>query len=226
MNYPVIVINYKTYLETAGKRGLELAKNAEKVHADTGVDIIICPQMPDVSMIASEVDIPVFAQHADAFPPGGHTGAVTLEVLKEAGCVGTLINHSERRMNFADTEHIVSLARSMNMETIICTNNTAVSAAAAALSPDAVAVEPPELIGGDISVTTADPEIVKESVEIVKKINPNVEVLCGAGVKNGNDVLKSIELGSRGVLLASGVAKAKEPAKVLNELVEGIIKKI
>ena len=82
-----------------------------------------------------------------------------------------------------------------------------------------VAVEPPELIGGDVSVTSVDPRIVSDTVEVVNSINPEVTTLCGAGVKNGMDVAKAIELGTSGVLLASGVTKAQDPESVLRDLV-------
>jgi triosephosphate isomerase len=85
-----------------------------------------------------------------------------------------------------------------------------------------IAVEPPELIGGDISVSTANPEIISDTVELVKKINPNILVLCGAGVKNQTDVSKAISLGSEGILLASGVVKSKEPRKILLDLIQGL----
>ena len=94
--------------------------------------------------------------------------------------------------------------------------------ALAALNPTMIAVEPPELIGGDISVTSADPEIISATVAAVKEVNPNVRVLCGAGVKNGADVAAAIELGAEGVLLASGVTKASDPGYVLLDLVSGL----
>jgi len=97
--------------------------------------------------------------------------------------------------------------------------------AAAALSPDFVAIEPPELIGGDISVTEAEPDIIRGAVRKVKEINPDVKVLCGAGVKRGKDVEKAIELGSAGVLLASGVVKVDDKEGVLREMASVIEKK-
>jgi len=95
------------------------------------------------------------------------------------------------------------------MVSVVCTNNVAVSQAAAALGPDYVAVEPPELIGSGVSVAQTRPEIVSGSVAAVKKANPKVRVLCGAGIAKGADVKKALELGTDGVLLASGVIKAK-----------------
>jgi triosephosphate isomerase len=112
----------------------------------------------------------------------------------------------------------------MDLDHIVCSNNVATSKAIAAFSPNFVAVEPPELIGGDISVTTADPDIVIGSVKAVRKVDENVKVLCGAGVKNGKDVAKSVELGADGVLLASGIVKAKDKKFVIRDLAAGLQK--
>jgi len=53
-------------------------------------------------------------------------------------------------------------------------------------------------------------------------VNPHVRVLCGAGVKNGRDVAKALELGAEGVLLASGVTKASDVPAVLNDLISSL----
>ena len=78
-----------------------------------------------------------------------------------------------------------------------------------------------KLIGGDVSVTSADPGIVQDTVRLVKDINADIMVLCGAGVKTGEDVNAALRLGAEGVLLASGVTKASDPAAVLQDLVDG-----
>jgi triosephosphate isomerase len=166
--------------------------------------------------------IPILAQHIDPIVYGNNTGYILPEAVEDAGATGTLINHAEHKLTLAQIEACVAKCKELGFISIVCTNNVATSAAAAALAPDFVAVEPPELIGGDISVTTANPDVVKNSVAAVKKINPEVRVLCGAGVKNGKDVKKAIELGADGVLLASGVAKAKDPRAALEDLISGL----
>ncbi len=88
----------------------------------------------------------------------------------------------------------------------------------ALLNPDAIAIEPPELIGSGISVSTAQPEIVSGAVEAVHTINPDVKVLCGAGITNGEDASAALDLGAKGILVASGVVKAEDPYKALLEL--------
>jgi triosephosphate isomerase (TIM) len=219
---PVIVLNVKTYGQAIGKDVIQIAKIMEEVGKETDVSMAIAVQATDIYRVKNEVSIPVWAEHIDPITPGSHTGWMLPEAVKEAGAVGTLINHSEHRLTLANIDACLTRAEEIGLDNIICTNNVATSKAAAALNPQFVAVEPPELIGGDISVTAADPDIVRNSVEAVKDVNDSVKVLCGAGVKNGNDVSKALELGSAGVLLASGIVKANNKKEVIQDLASGI----
>lgn len=222
MRTPAIVVNFKGYNEVCGEKGISLAKVCSEVASETGKSIVIAPQMVDLGITVQNVNIPVFAQHMDNVKPGSCTGSVTPESVAACGAKGTLLNHSEHRLKLADIEELIQRARSHNLETILCTNNLAVTRAGTVLRPDFVAIEPPELIGGDISVTTADPGIVENAVIEVKKLSAEVGVLCGAGVKTSEDVRKAIELGTQGVLLASGVTKAADPKAVLLDLAAGL----
>ncbi|MDP3034781.1 MAG: triose-phosphate isomerase [Methanobacteriaceae archaeon] len=219
---PIVILNFKTYLESTGKNALELAKACEKVAKETGVNIAVAPQHIDLYNLSKEVDIPVLAQHIDPITAGGHTGRVLLECAQEAGAVGTLINHSEKRMKLADIGEIVKRSSQAEMVSVVCTNNIETSAAAASLGPNFIAVEPPELIGSGIPVSQAEPEVVTGTVAAVQKINPSVKVLCGAGISTGNDMKAALDLGSEGVLLASGIILAKSPEKALLDLVSKI----
>lgn len=219
---PVIIVNLKTYPEASGRNALNIAKIAEAVSRETGRKIVVTPPMPDLSAISSVVSIPVFAQHVDNVKPGNTTGFVPPEAVKAAGASGTLINHSEHRMIHADIDELITRCRSLSLISVVCTNNVSVSKAVAVHEPDFIAIEPPELIGGDVSVTTANPEIISGTVFAIRSMSKNVGILAGAGIKTGKDVEKAIELGTDGVLLASGVAKAKDPRKVLLDLCSGI----
>jgi len=219
---PVIVLNVKAYAESSGEKGVALLKACEEASKETGASIVICPQQVQLALIAKQSKIPVFAQSVDAVDPGSQTGWVTLQSIKAVGASGTLVNHSEHRLRLAEIEWIVSKSREMDLATCVCTNNVPVSMAAAAVSPDFVAVEPPELIGTGIAVSKADPQIVRNSVNAVKKVNKKVVVLCGAGITTGDDVKAAIELGSEGVLLASGVVKAKDPKAAILDLCRGL----
>lgn len=222
LRLPVIIINLKTYKEGYGKRGLELLKGIEKVSASHKGQVAVAAGPADIALFSQGCSLPVLSQHIDPVGHGAYTGHVLPEAVKEAGAVGTLINHSERRLTLADIEASIARAKEVGLLTCVCTNNIDTSAAVAALDPDYLAVEPPELIGGDISVSSARPEVISGSVEKVHRINKDVKVLCGAGVKNGDDVRKAIELGSAGVLLASGVVKAKDVVKVMKDLLAGL----
>lgn len=219
---PLIVVNFKTYTEGTGENAVRMAKYCEEVSRDSGVDIIACPQTPDIYRVASSVKIPVFAQHIDGVGAGSYTGHITADCIKAAGARGTLINHSERRLVLADIDSALQAAKKSGLTAIVCTNNIAVTKAASMLAPGFVAIEPPELIGSGIPVSKADPDIVRGSVSAVKKIAPDVEVLCGAGISRGEDVAAALELGTAGVLLASGVIKAKDPRAALLDLVKNV----
>lgn len=221
---PLILVNFKTYSEATGRKAVKLAKTAEKISLETEVCIGLAPQFADIAPITSTVSIPVFAQHIDPIAPGSFTGHILPEAIRETGAVGTLINHSERRLKLADIDAIITRARESDLLSVVCANNAAVSAAAAALKPSMIAVEPPELIGTGIPVSKAKPEVVLSTVDLVKRINPDVVILCGAGITSGEDVAAALRLGTEGVLVASGVVKAKDPYKVLLEFAESITK--
>jgi triosephosphate isomerase len=224
LRLPTIIVNFKTYSEATGKKALKLAKLADEASTETGVSICVSPQLADVATICCNVSIPVLAQHIDPILPGNSTGHVLLESVKEAGAIGTLINHSERRLKLCDIENIIARTKESDMVSVVCTNNAAVSEAAAALKPDIVSLEPPELIGTGIPVSKSKPEVVKDTVTLVHHVNPDVATLCGAGITKGEDVSAALSLGTKGVLVASGIVKAKDPKKVLLEFAEAITK--
>jgi triosephosphate isomerase len=143
------------------------------------------------------------------------------EDVKFAGAKGVLINHSEDRMEIPDIEQSIFEARSNRLLSIACAPSISLAKTIAEFKPDYLAIEPPELIGTGVSVSKARPEIISKTVKIVKETNPRVKVLCGAGISTREDVSKSIELGAKGVLVASAVVKAKDPKKVMEDLIDG-----
>ncbi len=219
---PIVILNFKTYLESTGINAVNLAKASEMVAEETGINMVVAPQSSDIYQLSNKVNIPVFAQHIDAVDAGGHTGSTLIECVKEAGADGSLINHSEQRMKLADIDVAVKKLAQNNMVSVLCTNNIETSAAVATLKPDFVAIEPPELIGSGIPVSKAEPEIVEGTVEIIHKIDPDISVLCGAGISTGDDMKAAMDLGADGVLLASGIIKADDPKEALLNLVSKI----
>ena len=223
MKSPLVIVNFKAYAQASGNNAVELAKICESVAEEYFVDVAVAVQPVDIARVSEEVGIPVFAQHIDAISPGSHTGWILPETIKDAGASGSLINHSEHRLKLADIDYLIDKLRSMGLTSLVCTNNPSTSKAAASLNPDMIAVEPPELIGTGISVSRAKPEVITSTVDLVRSINKDVIILCGAGVSSQEDVEKAIELGSQGVLLASYVTKAKDPKEAMISIVNGIV---
>jgi triosephosphate isomerase len=202
-----------------GNRAHMIANAAQLVAHESGVTIGIAPSYIDLHPISHHFAIPVYAQHVDCYEPGAHTGHITADALKMAGAAGSLINHSERRLSLADIEASIRALQVQKLISVVCSNNEVTSAGAAALAPEYVAIEPPELIGSGVSVSKANPEIIRRSVAAVHAVNPKVKVLTGAGIQSGDCVKIAVDLGTDGVLLASSVVKAQEPATVLRDLV-------
>ena len=219
MPSPFILVNLKTFREGMGNRAHMIANAAQLVAHESGVTIGIAPSYIDLHPISHHFAIPVYAQHVDGYEPGAHTGHITADALKVAGAAGSLVNHSERRLSLADIEASIRALQAQKLIAVVCSNNEATSAGAAALAPEYVAIEPPELIGSGVSVSKANPEIIRRSVAAVHAVNPKVKVLTGAGIQSGDCVKIAVDLGTDGVLLASSVVKAQEPATVLRDLV-------
>ncbi|MBE6487538.1 MAG: triose-phosphate isomerase [Methanosphaera stadtmanae] len=218
-NTPIIILNYKTYVESTGKNAIQLSKYVEEASQESGVNMAIAPQAVDLYNIIEAVDIPVYSQHMDPITPGGHTGSTLPEAIKEANVCGTLINHSEQRLTLADIDSVVEKTKELDLTSVLCTNNVKTSAAAASFNPDYIAIEPPELIGTGIPVSKANPEVVENTVEEIHKINDDISVLCGAGISTGEDMKAALDLGAEGVLLASGIIKADNQKEALLDLV-------
>ncbi len=196
-----------------------VAEAAAAVDAETDAAVAVAPQAAHLDRVA-ETGVETWAPHVSPVAHGSHTGSTLAEAVADAGATGTLLNHSERRLRLADIDAALEAADRTALETVVCANNPDQVAAAAALGPDAVAVEPPELIGTGTPVSQADPEVVEDAVAAAERVNPGVDVYCGAGISTGDDVVAARELGADGVLLASGVAKAEDPQAALEDLVE------
>ncbi len=218
---PKIIVNLKTYPEATGARAVTIAAAAAKVAEASGVPIAVSPQALDVRLLTDQ-GVPVYAQHFDRTDGGSNTGWTSLDSLIQAGVAGSLVNHSEHRVDRDHVKWSVQRLRQTGLASVVCTKDAEESGALAKLAgPDLVAVEPPELIGGDVSVTSADPEVVSAAAEAVMRHAAGVKLMCGAGVKNRDDVEAAVELGAYGILLASGVTKADDPRSVLEDLAAG-----
>lgn len=212
-----VLVNLKAY----DCDPVEIGEVAAAVAQEHGVRIAVAPQAADIARV-SATGVETWAQHVSPNETGSHTGSTLAEAVVENGAEGTLLNHSESRLKLADIDASLDAAERAGLETCVCANNPGQIGAVAALGPESVAVEPPELIGTGTPVSKADPDIVTGAVAAANEIDDSVDVFCGAGISTGEDVVSARELGSTGVLLASGVAKADDPRAALEDLVSGL----
>ncbi len=217
-----LFVNFKTYEEGTGKKALSLAKLLSSFSAED-VEVIPVVQAPDLQEVAKGSALRVFAQHCDPVIYGSNTGKILPEALRQAGAVGTVLNHAENKINNDAIRATIARCREVGLKAMVCaeTLSRAKEIAAFSPAPEFIAVEPPELIGGDISVSTAKPELISDSVKAIRKINPKITVITGAGIKNSQDVSKAVELGTMGVFVASGIVCAKDKEYAVRELLSG-----
>jgi triosephosphate isomerase len=210
-----VLVNLKAY----DVDPVAVAEHAAAVADSHDARVAVSPQTAHLDRVAA-TGVETWAQHAAPTGHGSHTGSQHAAAAADAGAVGTLLNHSERRLGLATLDDAIDAAAGAGLETVACANTPDQARAVAALGPDAVAIEPPELIGTGTPVSRADPDIVRDAVAAVEAVDPSIAVHCGAGIATGDDVAAAADLGADGVLLASGVAKADDPAAAITELVD------
>ncbi|KXA91523.1 triosephosphate isomerase [candidate division MSBL1 archaeon SCGC-AAA259D18] len=223
MKFPLIIVNLKAYPQALGKKSVKIAKAIAEVGEEKDIGVGVAPQYADLYRITSEVDIPVYAQNVDPLVPGRGTGSLLPEAAKEAGVIGSLVNHSECQLEMEKIGRIVDRLDEIGLTSVVCADDVDAAKEVATFGPDVVAVEPPELIGTGRSVSKVNPDVIEETVEEVHEVDPDVHVLCGAGVSIGEDVKIALELGSEGILIASAVVKADDPKKAMLNLANGAL---
>lgn len=209
---PRIVVNLKNYEQGIALNGFDLVKILDEVACEYGVEIGVAVNVVDIKdFLRLKLKMTqIWGQYVDEVGEGANTGSVNSEYLSELGMAGSLLNHSEKRIGFSKLSKTVEKLDGLGVFSLVCTEGIEEGSGLAAMWPDAIAFEPPELIGGNVSVSSAKPELIKEIVNELE-----IPVFVGAGIKTDKDVLKSLELGAYGVLVASGIVKAEEPGKIL-----------
>ncbi len=212
----MIVLNLKTYPASL-ERALDFVEIAKDASREAGLPILIA--VPSIQLKdAAKIYKNVFAQHVDDSRPGAFTGSIPPEAIKEVKAAGSLLNHSERKVPFEKIKITLERLNDLKLEAIICAESQEEVLKIGRLNAKYIAIEPPELIGSGISVSNAKPEVVKGAVETIATINGEMSVLCGAGISTREDVQKALELGARGVLLASAFVNSKNPKEFLRSL--------
>ena len=215
---PLFEIGLKGYIY--GKEALALAKEADRISKKYDIGIIFDPQYVDIPLIARETrNIYVFSQHMDPVEIGKGLGSVLPEALKNAGAVGTLLNHAEKRITLSEINKAIKRADEVGLVTLVCADSPEEAAAVAQLRPNMILAEPPDLIGTDEAVGK---EFIEKTMSLVKSIDPEIIIFNSAGIKTAEDVRKVIMLGAEATGCTSGILKSKNPIKKTEEMIKAL----
>lgn len=216
MKQPIWITNFKNYEQSVGQHAVDLALIHQQVANKTGKSLAVAVSPLDIYRVSQEVSIPVLSQSMDPIDFGKNTGSILPQGIKRAGGSGSLINHSEDRVEQQILEETAGFAQKSGLIRIVCAESPEEVEKLADLDPDFIAFEPPELIGSTTaSVATAHPESIARAVKLAR----GIPLLVGAGVSSVEDVKISLELGAKGFLVATAIVKAENPLEKLRELV-------
>ena len=200
-----------------GERMLKLAKAADVASKKYDVRIILTPQYADIRMLAQETEhLLIFAPHMDSLPVGRGLGAVLPEAVKAAGAVGVMLNHAEKPLGISVLNQTIKRADEVGLATIVCADTIEEAEAIAHFAPNIIVAEPTRLIGNG---QTSDEKYIVGTTTAIKRINPEILVLQGAGISNGKDVYNVIKTGADATGTTSGIMKAADPEAMLEEMI-------
>ena len=205
-----------------GERMLKLAKAVDKIAIKYDLDVILTPQYTDIRLLAENTErVHIYAQHMDALVPGRGLGSVLPEAVKEAGAVGVMLNHAEKKLTLEEIKATIARADEVGLATIVCADTVEDVKRIAHMAPNLIVAEPTDLIG---TGTTSDSNYVIETIKTVNEINPDIMVLQGAGISNGQDVYNTIKLGAQATGSTSGILKAADPYAMVEEMIYNLRK--
>ena len=199
-----------------GERMLKLAKAVDKIAIKYDLDVILTPQYTDIRLLAENTErVHIYAQHMDSLVPGRGLGSVLPEAIKEAGAVGVMLNHAEKKLTLDEVAAAIKRADEVGLATIVCADTVEEIRQIALLSPNLIVAEPTDLIGTGVA---SDMSYVRDTIAAVKAINPDIMVLQGAGISGPADVENVIRAGAQATGCTSGVMKASDPEAAAEEM--------
>ena len=218
----MFIINCKNYDEISGEKIIRLAKISQRISKKYKIPIAIAPPHHLISLI-TKFNVIVLTQHLDDKKVGSTTGFMIPEIVKKSKINGSLINHSEHRISEKEIRNLIKRLKRLKLKTVLCVKNVNESKKYAKLNPTFIAIEPPELIGTGRAISTERPQLITKAVDSVKSAKNSTKLLCGAGIVSGKDVARAKELGSKGILVASGIVKARNWEKIIDDFSRALV---
>lgn len=215
---PFFEVGVKNYIY--GDAVLELAKAADKAAVKYDIDVIFLAPYVDIRRITENTErLIVFAPYMDTLRPGRGMADILPEAVHAAGARGVVINHCERPMTLPAIRETIRRADELDMLSFACADTIAETKAIAQFKPDIINPEPAELIGTD---SGSSEDFIRESIQAVKSIDPDILVEQAAGIRTGEQVYRNIILGADGVGAASGIVNAEDPFAKVEEMIRSV----
>lgn len=206
----MILINFKNYVHR--KSSLDLAKKIQRYLPRAAVSV----SPVDLALISKNTKLKVLAQHFDKEESDRATGFLTPQAVKSTGAFGSILNHSEHRLKEKEIINLVWLAHKHNIKVVLCVPTIRAAKKLMHLKPYAMAYEDKKLVGTGKSITKYRKGKVKKFAKLLR--SKDIIPLCGAGVSTAADVKAAYDYGCKGVLIASAIADARNPDKILRDL--------
>lgn len=213
------IVNYKTYPQGSGDGAVQLTQKLMSVALPADLKLVVCPQAADIYRVRERFpDAEIWAQHVDLIEAGRATGWTSIETLLMAGISGTIINHSEHELSYEEAVGTVQLAKEHKITSCLAVGDAQMADKLLETKSEVLAFEPPELVGSGQSLMSTDPA---EAEEFLHRFKDSESTICiGAGVSDSQDVKKAADIGYEGILIASAIVKADDPALALSKMVE------
>ena len=203
-------------------------------------DVMVCPPATILRRVKSVLKgnkIKLGGQDCHWNPAGAHTGDISAEMLKEAGCSGVIVGHSERRTNHGETDGLVMQkakgAHRAGLIAIICIGETLderksgktldiVSRQLKGSVPEGataaqtvIAYEPVWAIGTGLTPTTAEVAEVHAHIRaelgaIMGREGAGTRILYGGSVKASNAAELMSQPNVNGALVGGASLKASD----------------
>lgn len=213
---PYFEIGTKNYIY--GDQVLEYAKAADAAAEKYDIDVLFITPCTEIRRVAENTrHLIVLAPYMDTLRPGRGMADILPEGLKAAGAQGVVVNHCEKPMSVPAVKATIDRARELDFLVFACADTVDEAKALAQLHPDILNPEPSELIGGAGGVS--DMAFVREVIEAIKAIDPDIMVEQAAGITSGRQVYDFIMAGSEAAGAASGIINAEDPLAMIDEMI-------
>lgn len=213
---PYFEIGTKNYIY--GDKVLEYALAADKAAEKYDIDVLfICSPVELRRVTENTKNLIVLAPYMDTLRPGRGMADILPEGLKAAGAQGVVINHCEKPMSLPQMKATIDRARELDFLVFACADTLDEAKAIANLHPDIINPEPSAIIGGGNGVSPM--AYVRDSIRVIKDIDPDIMVEQAAGITNGQQVYDFIMAGSEAAGAASGIMNAADPLAMIDEMI-------